>query len=149
MSDITFNISGGNNQILPNATKAEQNFYGDKYVEEHINRDKAGITSSPDVSRLRTYINNVEALAGYVARLAGCKTAKELGVIVVDMAYDPRVLLDKDIMVKKEFIDVIRPLTPQVTCGPDNIYKYISAASYARKDQLRQQKLAQQHGNNR
>ena len=29
-ANIVFNISGGNNQILPNATKAEQNFYGDK-----------------------------------------------------------------------------------------------------------------------
>jgi hypothetical protein len=33
-ANIVFNISGGNNQILPNATKAEQNFYGDKYIEE-------------------------------------------------------------------------------------------------------------------
>lgn len=29
-ANIVFNISGGNNQILPNAIKAEQNFYGDK-----------------------------------------------------------------------------------------------------------------------
>ena len=27
-ANIVFNISGGNNQILPNAIKAEQNFYG-------------------------------------------------------------------------------------------------------------------------
>ena len=27
MPDNTFDISGGQNQILPNATKAEQNFY--------------------------------------------------------------------------------------------------------------------------
>ena len=33
-ANIVFNISGGNNQILPNAIKAEQNFYGDKYIEE-------------------------------------------------------------------------------------------------------------------
>ena len=32
-ANIVFNISGGNNQILPNAIKAEQNFYGDKYIE--------------------------------------------------------------------------------------------------------------------
>lgn len=36
-ANIVFNISGGNNQILPNATKAEQNFYGDKYIEEMVN----------------------------------------------------------------------------------------------------------------
>ena len=33
-ANIVFNISGGNNQILPNAIKAEQNFYGGKYIEE-------------------------------------------------------------------------------------------------------------------
>lgn len=27
MNDITININGGNNQILPNATEAVQNFY--------------------------------------------------------------------------------------------------------------------------
>ena len=28
MNDIIFNINGGNNQILPNATEAVQNFFG-------------------------------------------------------------------------------------------------------------------------
>ena len=37
MSDVTFNIYGGNNQILPNATKAEQNFYGDQFAEKTRN----------------------------------------------------------------------------------------------------------------
>lgn len=41
-ANIVFNISGGNNQILPNAIKAEQNFYGDKYIEEMM---KAKTTS--------------------------------------------------------------------------------------------------------
>lgn len=34
MNDITININGGNNQILPNATEAVQNFYGDQYAEK-------------------------------------------------------------------------------------------------------------------
>ena len=34
-ANIVFNISGGNNQILPNAIKAEQNFYGDKYIGKY------------------------------------------------------------------------------------------------------------------
>ena len=37
-ANIVFNISGGNNQILPNAIKAEQNFYGDKYIEEMMSK---------------------------------------------------------------------------------------------------------------
>nr|WP_297103273.1 hypothetical protein [uncultured Prevotella sp.] len=32
----TFNISGGNVQILPNATQGIQNFYGDQFAEENI-----------------------------------------------------------------------------------------------------------------
>ena len=60
-ANIVFNISGGNNQILPNAIKAEQNFYGDKYIEEMM---KAKTTSqepvlSPETTRLSLYINNV------------------------------------------------------------------------------------------
>ena len=39
MADVTFNIYGGNNQILPNATKAEQNFYGDQFAEEKLAKD--------------------------------------------------------------------------------------------------------------
>ena len=79
-ANIVFNISGGNNQILPNAIKAEQNFYGDKYIEEMM---KAKTTSqepvlSPETTRLSLYINNVEALAEYVAKLSACTNAKEL-----------------------------------------------------------------------
>ena len=80
-ANIVFNISGGNNQILPNAIKAEQNFYGDKYIEEMM---KAKTTSqepvlSPETTRLSLYINNVEALAEYVAKLSACINAKGIG----------------------------------------------------------------------
>lgn len=33
-SNCTFNISGGNVQILPNATQGIQNFYGDQFAED-------------------------------------------------------------------------------------------------------------------
>ena len=86
-ANIVFNISGGNNQILPNATKAEQNFYGDKYIEEMM---KAKTKSqepvlSPETTRLSLYINNVEALAEYVAKLAACTNAKELAQVVMEI----------------------------------------------------------------
>ena len=35
-SNCTFNISGGNVLILPNATQGIQNFYGDQFAEENI-----------------------------------------------------------------------------------------------------------------
>ena len=126
-ANIVFNISGGNNQILPNATKAEQNFYGDKYIEEMM---KAKTTSqepvlSPETTRLSLYINNVEALAEYAAKLSACTNAKEL-----DMVNDTDVKVDQDIMVKQEFIEVLQPLAPQVTTGISNIRKYINEAWY-------------------
>ena len=57
-ANIVFNISGGNNQILPNATKAEQNFYGDKYIEEIMktkNQSQEPVLS-PETTRLSLYI---------------------------------------------------------------------------------------------
>lgn len=59
-ASIIFQISGGNNQILPNATKAEQNFYGDKYIEEVLKpKDETEETQlSPEATRLSLYINN-------------------------------------------------------------------------------------------
>lgn len=131
-ANIVFNISGGNNQILPNAIKAEQNFYGDKYIEEMM---KAKTKSqepvlSPETTRLSLYINNVEALAEYIAKLSACTNAKELAQVVMDMVNDTDVKVDQDIMVKQEFIEVLQPLAPQVTTGISNIRKYINEAWY-------------------
>ena len=131
-ANIVFNISGGNNQILPNATKAEQNFYGDKYIEEKLRSktDNPGLRIDPEAARLSLYINNVEALAEYVAKLSACTNAKELAQVVMDMVKDTDVRVDQDSMVKQEFIEVLQPLAPQVTTGISNIRKYINEAWY-------------------
>lgn len=131
-ANIVFNISGGNNQILPNATKAEQNFYGDKYIEEKLRSktDNPGPRIDPETARLSLYINNVEALAEYVAKLSACTNAKELAQVVMDMVKDTDVRVDQDNMVKQEFIEVLQPLAPQVTTGISNIRKYINEAWY-------------------
>ena len=131
-ANIVFNISGGNNQILPNATKAEQNFYGDKYIEEKLRSktDNPGPRIDPEAARPSLYINNVEALAEYVAKLSACTNAKELAQVVMDMVKDTDVRVDQDSMVKQEFIEVLQPLAPQVTTGINNIRKYINEAWY-------------------
>ena len=131
-ANIVFNISGGNNQILPNATKAEQNFYGDKYIEEMMktkNQSQEPVLL-PETTRLSLYINNVEALSEYVGKLSACTNAKELAQVVMDMVNDTDVKVDQDIMVKQEFIEVLQPLAPQVTTGISNIRKYINEAWY-------------------
>ena len=131
-ANIVFNISGGNNQILPNATKAEQNFYGDKYIEEKLRSktDNPGPRIDPEAAHLSLYINNVEALAEYIAKLSTCTNAKELAQVVMDMVKDTDVRVDQDSMVKQEFIEVLQPLAPQVTTGISNIRKYINEAWY-------------------
>lgn len=85
---------------------------------------------SPEATRLSLYINNVEALAEYVAKLSACTNAKELAQVVMDMVNDTDVKVDQDIMVKQEFIEVLQPLAPQVTTGISNIRKYINEAWY-------------------
>ena len=134
-ASIIFQISGGNNQILPNATKAEQNFYGDKYIEEVLKpKDETEETQlSPEATRLSLYINNVEVLAEYIAKLSVCAHAKDLALVVMDMVGDNDVKLDQYGMVKQEFIRMLLPLAPQVTCGINNIRKYINEAWYSRK----------------
>ena len=42
MSDITITIHGGNNQILPNATEAIQNFYVGEYCGETSQEEEDG-----------------------------------------------------------------------------------------------------------
>lgn len=85
---------------------------------------------SHETTRLSLYINNVEALAEYVAKLSACTNAKELAQVVMDMVNDTDVKVDQDIMVKQEFIEVLQPLAPQVTTGISNIRKYINEAWY-------------------
>lgn len=85
---------------------------------------------SPESTRLSLYINNVEALAEYVAKLSACTNAKELAQVVMDMVNDPGVKVDQYNMVKQEFIEVLQPLAPQVTTGIGNIRKYINEAWY-------------------
>ena len=78
MSDVTFNIYGGNNQILPNATKAEQNFYGDQFAEKTLAKDgEAPQPLTGEEQALAIYINKVESLRGYITLLRSCKTARD------------------------------------------------------------------------
>lgn len=134
-ASIIFQISGGNNQILPNATKAEQNFYGDKYIEEVLKpkAENKEAELSLEATRLSIYINKVEVLADYIAKLSACTTAKELAQVVMAMVCDEDVKVDQYTMVKQEFIQVLQPLAPQVTTGINNIRKYINDAWCKRK----------------
>lgn len=55
MSDVNITINGGNNQILPNATEALQNFYDGKPAEDRHASDNDAILL--EVDKLTIYIN--------------------------------------------------------------------------------------------
>lgn len=122
-SNCTFNISGGNVQILPNATQAVQNFYGDQFAEEALKANANANTSNavPELTEeekaLRPYINKVEILRQYTSRLAECTSASDIGKVVVDMRKDEEVRVDEYEMVKERFISVLIALAPNVTSG--------------------------------
>ena len=139
---ITFNIYGGNNQILPNATKAEQHFYGDQFAKEALR--KGSPTEAPltaEERRLFVYVEKEESLRNYVAGLKACRTAAEVGQLVATMCEnEPRI--DEERIVTKAFIETLLPFMTGVESGKgiDNIRNYINNAWAERKRAIRIQK---------
>ena len=76
MNDITININGGNNQILPNATEAVQNFYGDQYAEKILGTSTPDSASIPELGKLSLYIDKVN-LSGYISQIGKCLNATQ------------------------------------------------------------------------
>lgn len=137
-NSIIFNISGGNNQILPNATKAEQHFYGDQFAKEALRKgEPKEVPLTPDERRLLVYIEKEESLRNYVASLAACKTATEVGQVVATMCEnEPRI--DETRIVTKAFIETLIPFMTGVETGRgvDNLRNYINTAWADRKRAL-------------
>lgn len=138
-NNITFNIYGGSNQILPNATKAEQHFYGDQFAKEALR--KGAPTEHPltdDERRLLMFVNKEESLRNYVATLAACKTAAEVGKVVAMMC-ENEPYLNETRIAKQNFIETLIPLIPGVEkgIGIDNLRIQIAKAWQERKRDLK------------
>lgn len=129
-SNITFNIYGGTNQILPNATTATQNFYGGCAVQdkpEGENGKESLLT--PEAARLSVYINKVEDLDIYLAQIVECASASDLAKVIVNMAErEPNIT--QELIVKEKFISLFLSITPKFTSGKsiDNIRARINDA---------------------
>ena len=138
-TNIIFNISGGNNQILPNATKAEQHFYGDQFAKEAL---RNGATAEPpltdDERRLKVYVEKEDSLRNYVASLKACKTAAEVGQVVAVMCENEPYLFDSRVA-KADFIEKLIPFLTNVEKGKgiDNLRIQIDNALQERKRALR------------
>lgn len=138
-NNITFNIYGGNNQILPNATKAEQHFYGDQFAKEALRK---GVAAEPaltaDERRLLMFIENEESLRNYVASLSACKTAADVGKVVAMMCENESNITEERIA-KEEFIKTLLPFIVGVERGRgiDNLRIQINKVWAERKRTLR------------
>lgn len=129
-SNISFYIYGGNNQILPNATTATQNFYDGRVAQEKGDEAKdKDILLTSEAARLSVYINKVEDLGIYLAQIEACTGAAELAKIIVNMAErEPNIT--QELIVKEKFISLFLPLTPNFTSGKsiDNLRARINDA---------------------
>ena len=138
-SNIIFNISGGNNQILPNATKAEQHFYGDQFAKEALrNGATAEQPLTDDERRLAMFVETEESLRNYVASLKACKTAAEVGQVVAVMCESEPHLFESRVA-KADFIEKLIPFLTNVEKGKgiDNLRIQIDNAIQERKRALR------------
>ena len=138
-NNIIFNISGGNNQILPNATKAEQHFYGDQFAKEALRKGYPEVLPLTDEERrLAMYVANEDLVRSYVANIKACQTAAEVGQVVATMCEnEPRI--DETRIVTKAFIEILVPFMTGVETGKgiDNIRNAINNAWAERKRALR------------
>jgi hypothetical protein len=138
-NNITFNIYGGSNQILPNATKAEQHFYGDQFAKEALRK---GAVAEPPLTdeerRLLVYIEKEESLRNYEAQLAVCENAADVGKVVALMC-ENEPLITEERIVKEEFIKTLLPFINGVEKGRgiDNLRVQINNAWTERKRILR------------
>ena len=115
MSDITITIHGGNNQILPNATEAIQNFYVGEYCGETSLEEGDGRSGlMPETIRFRAYINKEEDLERYLAQIVECRTVTELAQVILVMQENELKITPEE-MVKERFIRLFLPITPRIT----------------------------------
>ena len=135
MSDVHITINGGNNQILPNATEAVQNFYGDKFVEKILPDKLQTEDQLPEANKLLLYISK-ENLPRYLTLIGECRSTTELGKVVVQMQEEePRLM--KEEIVKERFISLLLPFAKQLFKGTsiDNIRARINDALASRHKQ--------------
>ena len=131
---ININIHGGNNQILPVATKAEQHFHFSGSADAAGREVAGGPWTAVDEARLSVYVSDREKLRGYISVLAACTTAIEVGEDVVCMCVDePRVT--QELIVKEVFISALLPFLVKVVRGKgiDNLRHSINEAWTAYK----------------
>lgn len=143
MNDVKISIHDSIVQVLPNATKAVQNFYGDQFAEKILSKQEATEDSfsdaespevdSPEVRKLALYIGE-KCLPAFLAQIRDCNNATELALVVVSM-FDQETKLTEEIVVRSSFIQLLLPFAIKITSGKsvNNVRARINDALIARR----------------
>lgn len=143
MNDVKISIHDSIVQVLPNATKAVQNFNGDQFAEKILSKQEAVEDSSsdaespevdsPEAKKLALYIGK-ESLPAFLAQIRDCNNATELALVVVSM-FDQKTKLTEDVVVRSNFIQLLLPFAIKITSGRsvNNIRARINDALIARR----------------
>ena len=120
MNDVKISIHDSIVQVLPNATKAVQNFYGDQFAKQILSKQEAAEDHSPEVAspepkNLALYISK-DRIPGFLAQIRDSRNATELAKVVVSML-DQDSKLTEETVVKEIFIQLLLPFATNFTSG--------------------------------
>lgn len=120
MNDVKISIHDSIVQVLPNATKAVQNFYGDQFAEKILSKqevaeDSSSEVDSPEARKLALYIGE-ECLPAFLAQIRDCNNATDLALVVVSML-DQEAKLTEKTVVRSSFIQLLLPFATKITSG--------------------------------
>ena len=143
MNDVKISIFDSIVQVLPNATKAVQNFNGDQFAEKILSKQETAEDSSsdaespevdsPEAKKLALYIGK-DSLPAFLDQIRDCNNATELALVVVSM-FDQKTKLTEEIVVRSNFIQLLLPFATKITSGRsvNNIRARINDALIARR----------------
>lgn len=143
MNDVKISIHDSIVQVLPNATKAVQNFNGNQFAEKILSKQEATEDSSsdaespevdfPEAKKLALYIGK-ESLSAFLAQIRDCNNATELALVVVSML-DQETKLTEETVVRSSFIQLLLPFAIKITSGRsvNNVRARINDALIARR----------------
>ena len=143
MNDVKISIYDSIVQVLPNATKAVQNFNGDQFAEQILSKQETAEDSSsdadssevasPEAKKLALYIGK-DSLPAFLDQIRDCNNATDLALLVVSML-DQEAKLTEEIVVRSSFIQLLLPFAIKITSGRsvNNIRARINDALIARR----------------
>lgn len=141
MPDVHIDIHGGNNQILPNATEAVQNFYYREGETPPLKPDPLRQPSAeepdepipPEAEAIFPYVKDEQTLRRYLKLIGQCETARDLAQVIVTLQEQEQ-KIPADEVLKERFIRKFLPLAPKGLKGmtAHNLYTHIVNLKAAR-----------------